>query len=158
MIDTPRTLTINSSYGTVLVLPISSVFSPKVSELPLLKLLPLVIVSVKVSTLLICSQRVTDIVPLGVLMVFSALCSVKALVVTLMNCFMTTSMPAVCLLENTGKYDGRFCCLTKNFSTKALGHNAPPESSYKEIETGIKIPLGKPEKTKYQVIFCEKTF
>jgi len=39
-------------------------------------------------------------------------------------------------------------------STKALGHKAPPESSYEEIEKGIKIPLGKPEDTAYQNSSC----
>jgi len=39
-------------------------------------------------------------------------------------------------------------------STKALGRMAPPEKSYKEIEKGIKIPLGKPEKTAHQNSSC----
>lgn len=36
-------------------------------------------------------------------------------------------------------------------STKALGHIAPPKSSYEEVEPGIVIPLGKPENTEHQV-------
>ena len=38
-------------------------------------------------------------------------------------------------------------------STKALGHWAPPESSYKKLndKEDVMVPLGKPERTKYQV-------
>jgi len=39
-------------------------------------------------------------------------------------------------------------------STKALGHKAPSVDSYKEIEKGVKIPLGKPEATAYQNSAC----
>jgi len=38
--------------------------------------------------------------------------------------------------------------------TKALGHMAPPEKSYKSFEKGIEIPSGKPEKTKHQNSSC----
>lgn len=39
-------------------------------------------------------------------------------------------------------------------STKALGHMAPHEKHHKEIEKGILIPQGKPEKTKHQNSSC----
>jgi len=37
-----------------------------------------------------------------------------------------------------------------------LGHRAPPEKSYHEFEKGVKVPLGKPENTKHQVILLMK--
>lgn len=43
----------------------------------------------------------------------------------------------------------------KSYSTKALGHQAPPLSSYVDFEDGIKIPQGKPERSEYQVILLD---
>ena len=44
-------------------------------------------------------------------------------------------------------------------SVIALGHKAPPRSSYVEIESGLKVPKGRPENTLFQVkrkIFSEQ--
>lgn len=54
------------------------------------------------------------------------------------------------LQELTGLFHFKLC-INAFISTKALGHIAPPESSYRDFEDGVKIP-GAPEKSPYQVM------